>query len=169
MGIAARKGDNGRWYAAQVFGRRLLIGFAGPSARPVVLVLVAGPDFDAEIKQLQATMSTIGQVLDLDAMRAEIADLGEQVAAPDLWDDQDNATRVTGRLSVLQGELDRFTEPPAAGSTTSAIMVELGHGGGRRRRARRGRDRAGAGSRRPSRRSRSAPSSPASTTPARRW
>jgi peptide chain release factor 2 len=37
-------------------------------------------------------MSTIGQVLDLDGMRREIADLGEQVAAPDLWDDQANAT-----------------------------------------------------------------------------
>ena len=69
---------------------------------------MAGPDFDAEIKQLQATMRTIEQVLDVDAMRAEIADLGEQVAAPDLWDDQDNATRVTGRLSALQNELDRF-------------------------------------------------------------
>jgi peptide chain release factor 2 len=70
---------------------------------------VASTDFDAEIRQLKATMSTIGQVLDLDTMRADIADLGEQVAAPDLWDDQDNATRVTGRLSLLQGELDRFT------------------------------------------------------------
>ena len=70
---------------------------------------MAGPDYDSEIKQLQATMHTIAQVLDLDGMRAEIADLGEQVAAPDLWDDQDNATRVTGRLSVLQNELDRFT------------------------------------------------------------
>ena len=54
-------------------------------------------------------MHTIEQVLDLDAMRAEIADLGEQVAAPDLWDDQANAQKVTGRLSMLQGELDRFT------------------------------------------------------------
>ncbi|WP_395692924.1 peptide chain release factor 2 [Nocardioides sp.] len=70
---------------------------------------MAGPDYDVEIKQLQATMRTIEQVLDLDAMRAEIADLGEQVAAPDLWDDQANATRVTGRLSALQGEVDRFT------------------------------------------------------------
>lgn len=70
---------------------------------------MAGPDFDAEIKQLQATLSSIEKVLDLDAMRAEIADLGEQVAAPDLWDDQANATRVTGRLSALQGEVDRFT------------------------------------------------------------
>jgi peptide chain release factor 2 len=70
---------------------------------------VAGPDFDIAIKQLQATMRTIEQVLDLPRMRAEIDDLGAQVAAPDLWDDQANAQRVTGRLSVLQGDLDRFT------------------------------------------------------------
>jgi peptide chain release factor 2 len=85
---------------------------------------VAGPDFDVEIKQLQATMRTIEQVLDLDAMRAEIADLGEQVAAPDLWDDQANATRVTGRLSALQGELERFTD--LAGRVEDlGVLVEL--------------------------------------------
>ena len=86
---------------------------------------MAGPDFDSEIKQLQATMTTIGKVLDLPAMETEIADLAEQVAAPDLWDDQTNATRVTGRLSLLQGEVDRF------GALTSrlddlALMVEMG-------------------------------------------
>ena len=70
---------------------------------------MAGIDFDQEIKQLQATMKTVGQVLNLDRMRDEIADLGEQVAAPDLWDDVESATRITGRLSALQGELDRFT------------------------------------------------------------
>jgi len=70
---------------------------------------VAGPDFETQIKQLQATMHTIEQVLDVDDMRKEIAELGEQVAAPDLWDDQANAQRITGRLSTLQGELDRFT------------------------------------------------------------
>ena len=71
---------------------------------------MAGPDFDTEIKQLQATMHTIEQVLDLPRMRAEIAELGVQVAAPDLWDDQANAQRVTGRLSLLNGEVERFTE-----------------------------------------------------------
>jgi peptide chain release factor 2 len=90
-----------------------------------MLFLVAGPDFDQEIKQLQATMRTIEQVLDVDAMRAEIADLGEQVAAPDLWDDQENATRVTGRLSALQGEVDRFAA--LSGRVEDlGIMVELG-------------------------------------------
>ena len=77
--------------------------------RQVTLPLVAGPDFETRIKTLQATMHTIEQVLDLGKMRAEIADLSEQVAAPDLWDDQANAQRVTGRLSTLQGEMDRFT------------------------------------------------------------
>jgi peptide chain release factor 2 len=69
-------------------------------------------------------MKTIGQVLDLDGMRREIADLGEQVAAPDLWDDQENATRVTGRLSALQGQLDRFTELEGRLDDVE-IMVEL--------------------------------------------
>jgi peptide chain release factor 2 len=70
---------------------------------------VAGIDYDAEIKQLQATMRTVGSVLNIDRMREEIADLSEQVAAPDLWDDVESATRTTGRLSALQGELDRYT------------------------------------------------------------
>ncbi len=69
---------------------------------------MAGIDYDAEIKQLQATMKTVGSVLNIDRMRGEIADLSEQVAAPDLWDDVEGATRITGRLSALQGELDRF-------------------------------------------------------------
>ena len=93
--------------------------------RRVLFTLVAGPDFDTEIKQLLATMSTIGQVLDLDGMRREIADLGEQVAAPDLWDDQANATRVTGRLSGLQGELDRFSDLESRIEDLGAL-VELG-------------------------------------------
>ncbi len=70
---------------------------------------MAGPDFAERLKQLGATLTSIEQVLDLDRIRTEIAELGEQVAAPDLWDDQANAQRVTGRLSVLQAELERVT------------------------------------------------------------
>ena len=87
-------------------GRGARIGAPWPPA--VTLHLVAGPEYDTEIKQLSATMHTIEQVLDIPAMQREIDDLGVQVAAPDLWDDQANATRVTGRLSLLQGEVDRF-------------------------------------------------------------
>ena len=90
----------------------------------VAFTFVAATDFDSEIKQLQATMKTIGSVLDLDGMRKEIADLGEQVAAPDLWDDQANAQRVTGRLSALQHDLDRFTELESR-IEDLGVMVEL--------------------------------------------
>jgi peptide chain release factor 2 len=89
------------------------------------LVLVAGPDFDQEIKALRATLRTIEQVLDVDAMKTEIADLGDQVGAPDLWDDQANAQRVTGRLSLLQNELERF-EALAGRVDDLEALVELG-------------------------------------------
>lgn len=70
---------------------------------------MAVTDFSQHIKSIGATLTSIEKVLDLDKMRAEIADLQEQVAAPDLWDDQPNAQRVTGRLSALQSELERIT------------------------------------------------------------
>ncbi|KQT89301.1 peptide chain release factor 2 [Marmoricola sp. Leaf446] len=86
---------------------------------------MAATDFDSEIKQLQATMKTIGSVLDVDEMRREIKDLGEQVAAPDLWDDQANAQKVTGKLSHLQGTLDRF-ESLSSRIEDLGVLVELG-------------------------------------------
>jgi peptide chain release factor 2 len=85
---------------------------------------VAGPDFETQIKQLQATMHTIEQVLDVDDMRKEIAELGEQVSAPDLWDDQANAQKITGRLSALQGELERFTSLQSR-IDDLAVLLEL--------------------------------------------
>ncbi|GGO97433.1 peptide chain release factor 2 [Wenjunlia tyrosinilytica] len=52
-------------------------------------------------------MGSIEAVLDLDKVRADIAVLEEQAAAPDLWDDVEKAQKVTSRLSYLQGELRR--------------------------------------------------------------
>ena len=89
------------------------------STSPRSLYVVAATDFDSEIKQLQATMKTIGSVLDLDGMRKEIADLGEQVAVPDLWDDQANAQRVTGRLSVSSTTWTGLTSSRAASRTSA--------------------------------------------------
>jgi peptide chain release factor 2 len=88
------------------------------------LSIVAGLDVDTQLKQLSTTLSSIEHVLDLDAMRREIADLSEQVAAPGLWDDQENAQRVTGRLSALQAELDRVTGLRARVDDLE-IMLEL--------------------------------------------
>ena len=70
---------------------------------------MAAPDLETRIKELDQTVRSLEQVLDLDTMRAEIAELQEQASAPDLWGDQANAQRVTGRLSVLQADIDRIT------------------------------------------------------------
>jgi peptide chain release factor 2 len=66
---------------------------------------VAAVDPSEELKNLDSTMSSIEAVLDLDKIRADIATLEEEAAAPNLWDDLANAQKVTSRLSFLQGEL----------------------------------------------------------------
>jgi peptide chain release factor 2 len=64
-------------------------------------------DFPEEIKNLDATLTSIETVLDLDRMRREIDELNQQAAAPDLWSDPERAQQVTSRLSLLQGDLTR--------------------------------------------------------------
>jgi peptide chain release factor 2 len=70
---------------------------------------VAAPDFVEQTKALDATLTSIEKVLDLDAVRKEIADLQVEVGDPQLWDDQANAQRVTSRLSTLQAQVERVT------------------------------------------------------------
>ncbi len=50
-------------------------------------------------------MESIEAVLDLDKLRAAIAVLEEQAAAPSLWDDPDEAQKITSKLSHLQAEV----------------------------------------------------------------
>lgn len=68
---------------------------------------VAGIDPAEEINELAGTLRSIQDVLDLDAMRKQIEELEQQVAVPDLWNDPDQAQKVTSKLSHLQGELNR--------------------------------------------------------------
>ena len=68
---------------------------------------MAGTDFAASLADLDKALSSIEAVLDPAGKRAEIAELEQDVSAPDLWDDPDNAQRVTSRLSALQTEIDR--------------------------------------------------------------
>ncbi len=70
---------------------------------------MAADDIHVEISNLDRSLSSIEAVMNLPAIRAEIAELGEAVAVPDLWDDQENAQRVTSRLSKCQSELEKVT------------------------------------------------------------
>ncbi|MFC0036812.1 peptide chain release factor 2 [Actinomadura rayongensis] len=68
---------------------------------------MAGIDVKDQLKELDSTLTGIEQVLDLDAMRRDIAELREQSADPALWNDQEHAQTVTRRLSYLESELNR--------------------------------------------------------------
>ncbi|MFI9171630.1 peptide chain release factor 2 [Streptomyces lincolnensis] len=62
-------------------------------------------DVSEELKSLSSTMESIEAVLDLDKLRADIAVLEEQAAAPSLWDNPDEAQKITSKLSHLQAEV----------------------------------------------------------------
>ncbi|GHA71220.1 peptide chain release factor 2 [Streptomyces termitum] len=62
-------------------------------------------DVSEELKSLSSTMGSIEAVLDLDKLRADIAVLEEQAAAPSLWDDPEAAQKITSKLSHLQAEV----------------------------------------------------------------
>ena len=75
--------------------------------RSVKWTLVTAADLQADLAALDRTLTSIEAVIDPAAKRTEIAALQEQAAAPNLWDDQENAQKVTSRLSRLQAEVDR--------------------------------------------------------------
>ncbi len=85
---------------------------------------MAGIDPTEEQRALETTLSSVEVVLDLPRMRTELADLNEQAAAPDLWDDQERAQRVNSRLSHLQNDLARV-EALRRRVDDLAVLIEL--------------------------------------------
>jgi peptide chain release factor 2 len=86
---------------------------------------VAGPDFAAALADLDQALSSIEAVVDPEGKRPQIAELESAVAAPDLWDDPENAQRVTSRLSALQSDVDRVVGLRSRLDDLGAL-VELG-------------------------------------------
>lgn len=66
-------------------------------------------DLKDRIADFRQMLSGIEDVLQPEQMRAEVAQLEQAAAAPDLWDDPAQAQQVTSRLSALQQELNRIT------------------------------------------------------------
>ncbi len=69
-------------------------------------------------------MGSIEAVLDLDKLRADIAVLEEQAAAPSLWDDPEAAQKITSKLSHLQAEV-RKTEALRGRIDDLAVLFDL--------------------------------------------
>ncbi|KYK08199.1 MULTISPECIES: peptide chain release factor 2 [Streptomyces] len=81
-------------------------------------------DVSEELKSLSSTMESIEAVLDLERMRADIAGLEEQAAAPSLWDNPDEAQKITSRLSHLQAEV-RKAEALRGRIDDLAVLFEM--------------------------------------------
>jgi peptide chain release factor 2 len=85
---------------------------------------VAVVDVSEELKSLSSTMESIEAVLDLDKLRADIAVLEEQAAVPSLWDNPDEAQKITSKLSHLQAEV-RKAETLRGRIDDLAVLFEM--------------------------------------------
>jgi peptide chain release factor 2 len=67
-------------------------------------------DVPAELKELSATLTSVEAVLDVPKLRAQVAELERQASDPELWNEPDNAQKVTSKLSHTQGQIRRVEE-----------------------------------------------------------
>src|SRR6185312_17273316 len=81
-----------------------------PSAGRALPWIDVAADFSESLDELDTTLTSIEAVLDLDKLRRDVAELEQQAAAPDLWDDVERAQELTSRLSYKQGDLRRVEE-----------------------------------------------------------
>src|ERR1700692_982351 len=81
-----------------------------PRIRPPVTLAAVEPDRQADIAALDAALTTVERVLDVDGLRGRLEKVAHARSDPKLWDDQTNAQRVTSQLSHTQGELRRIEE-----------------------------------------------------------
>ena len=121
-------------------------------------------DLSEQIAALRSTFGDIRSVVDVDRLRADIADLSEQAGAPDLWDDTEHAQKVTSALSHRQSELARIDSIERRLDDLE-VLVELANERGRPGFRRRGARRARRACRRSSASSRCRRCSTASSTP----
>ena len=72
------------------------------------LMPMAAREYDLEIAAIDATLVSIEKVLDLPKLRASAIELEAAAGIPDLWDDPENAQKVTSRLSRVQSTIARL-------------------------------------------------------------
>ena len=69
---------------------------------------MADIDFTQDLTAAKETFATISDAVNLNKLRALAADLEQQAAAPELWDDPDHAQQITSKLSSTQTMLKRI-------------------------------------------------------------
>ena len=65
-------------------------------------------DFSQAIGEARSKYESIAKALDIERLKSQIATLETEAAKPGLWDDPENAQKVTSRLSAAQAQLKRL-------------------------------------------------------------
>ena len=84
-------------------------------------------DVPLELRELSATLTSIEKVLDVESMRKQAADLEAQASEPSLWDDPENAQKITSKLSNVQNDIRRV-ESLRQRVDDAAMLWELAEG-----------------------------------------
>ncbi len=70
-------------------------------------VPVAERDYSTEFESLEKSLAGIESVLDVKKLEQQVRDLEERAGTPDLWNDPENAQKVTSALSRTQSTLNK--------------------------------------------------------------
>ncbi|WEV68882.1 peptide chain release factor 2 [Bifidobacterium sp. ESL0775] len=65
-------------------------------------------DFSQALGEARTKYETIEKALDVDRLKSEIAELEKEASKPNLWDDVENAQKITSRLSNKQGLIKKL-------------------------------------------------------------
>ena len=78
--------------------------------REAVGSITVHPDVTVDLESLDATLTTVEKVVDLEELRRRIDELEMQASDPELWNNQDHAQKVTSELSHAQSEFRKVSE-----------------------------------------------------------
>ncbi|KFI82333.1 peptide chain release factor 2 [Bifidobacterium psychraerophilum] len=89
-----------------------------------MVVMMADFEVMQTIDEARTIFESIAKAVDMDDLRTRIAHLEQEASAPGLWDDQENAQKVTSRLSAAQSLL-RHLESAERRLDDAQTLVEL--------------------------------------------
>ncbi|MDQ2957300.1 MAG: peptide chain release factor 2 [Actinomycetota bacterium] len=84
-------------------------------------------DVPAELKELSATLASIEAVLDVPKLRGQVVELETLASDPELWNNPENAQKVTSKLSHTQGQVRRV-EDLRSRLDDAAVLWEMAEG-----------------------------------------
>ena len=67
-------------------------------------------DFSDDLKLLRGRLDEASSYLRIPANRARLSELEHEVSLPDLWDDQDEAKRITAEFANVKADIDTFDQ-----------------------------------------------------------